>query len=294
MSHPGTRQSMVCEDGTPLEYFVAGDQGPALVCLNALGQDLLVWRSLVTAFSKSHRVIFWKPRGTYEEPGRWRPLPDQLADLERIVARERVQECRLLTWCSGAKTGIEFARRSPLVSGLVLMSGTFKRLEGLEHLETAYEKDMLKMCQMVAQRHERAAMLMKPMKALLAGMASAPGAQAPVSEELKAMIFEPFEQAGSTLNYSLQIIDYLAHDIGPSLAGLSVPTLVLSGQHDRISSPAMSKAVAERVPSARYEEVADGTHYFMHENPEAVIGLVERFLGGLPPAEVRAPKTGQA
>ena len=42
------------------------------------------------------------------------------------------------------------------------------------------------------------------------------------------------------------------------LAGL--PTLVLSARHDRIALPAYGRALAERIPGARYVEMADGGH----------------------------------
>jgi pimeloyl-ACP methyl ester carboxylesterase len=57
-----------------------------------------------------------------------------------------------------------------------------------------------------------------------------------------------------------------------------VPTLLLSGENDRISSPGMSKAVAERLPDARYDEIAGGTHYCLYENPEWVIDTLEHFF----------------
>lgn len=283
------RRTIDCGDGTTLEYLVAGTQGPALVCINALGQDLVIWNWLVTHFSKSHRVFCWKPRGTYEQTGRWHTLMDQVADLERIVEHENLKDFRVITWCSGAKVGVEFLKRRPLASALVIMNGTFKAFPGLEQLETPFEQMLFKLCQMVAQKKELAGMVMKSMKSLLAGTAPAspqavakgPGPTdvlSSSSRDLKAMIVEPFEDAQSTVNYSLQVVNYLSHDVGPALATLEVPVLFISGQYDRISSPVMSRAVAKQMPCAYYREVVGGTHYCLYETPEVVIDLVERFF----------------
>jgi pimeloyl-ACP methyl ester carboxylesterase len=268
------RRQIDCGDGSMLEYFVAGTSGPALVCINALGQNLLVWSRLIEHFSRSHRVLCWKPRGTYERTGRQHTLWDQVADLERIVDEESVEQCRMVTWCSGAKVGLEFARRRPIVSSLVLTNGTFKALPGLEHLETTFEQVLLQLCQAVARRPELATMMMKSMRSLLSG--TAPGLRG--NQELKNMIVEPFESEQSTLQYSLQVVDYLSHDIGPALSSVKAPALLISGQLDTISSPGMSKAVTERLPDARYGEIAGGTHYCLYENPARMIDLLERFF----------------
>lgn len=273
------RHTVDCADGTKLEYFRAGRGGPFLVCINALGQGLLVWSRLVEHFSRTHRVICWKPRGTYEE-GRPFTLSDQVADLERIVEQERVHECRLVTWCSGAKIGIEFLRRRPIATSIAIMNGTFKALPGLEHLETPYEQSILQLSQAVARSPGLAPMVMNSMKSLLLGSARAARAQAPEPAfgDLASMIVEPFQSVESTVRYSLQVVDYLLHDIAPSLAAVGAPTLLVSGEFDRISSPGMSRAVSALIPGARYGEIADSTHYGLYEKPKVALPMLESFF----------------
>lgn len=274
-------RSIDCEDGSTLEYSVSDREGPVLVCLNAMGLGLLVWRRLLEHFSNSHRVICWKPRGTYD---RSRTLQDQVADVERILTREGVTRCRLVTWCSGAKVGIEFVNKHPIASSIVLMNGAYKSLPGLEHLETPFEQTMLKLCQLVARRPALAPTMMNAMRSLLTGGGGgAQGSPSPLDgvaggRELREAIVEPFESERSTVNYSAQVVDYMSRSIAPLLANVAVPVLLLGGQRDLISSPAMSKAIAARLPKADYVEIEGGTHYCLYENPETVIGLIDGFF----------------
>lgn len=109
---PVTR-AMSSGDGTELRYFVAGESGPHLVCVNALGQDLLVFSRLVEQLARDYRVVAWKPRGTFEPEQPVTTLWDQVSDLRRILDAESVRDCALVSWCSGAKVAIELARRAP-------------------------------------------------------------------------------------------------------------------------------------------------------------------------------------
>ncbi|WP_120641358.1 alpha/beta fold hydrolase [Corallococcus llansteffanensis] len=274
-------RTAMCADGSRLEYFVSETQGPVLVLINALGLGLLTLRGLIEHFSKSYRVICWKPRGTY---GPVRTLRNQVEDLDLILANEGVSRCRMVTWCSGAKVGIEFFRRRPIASSLVLMNGAYKSIPGLEQHETPFEQTMLKLCEMVVQRPALASTMMNSMRALLTGVV--PGRKDAVSpldgvaggRELKAAIVEPFSSMESTTHYSHQVIDYLSHDIAPSLAGVDVPVLLLAGQNDQISAAGMSKAIAARLPKADYAELPSGTHYGVYEKPELVTALIDRFF----------------
>src|SRR4051812_46736786 len=87
------RRRCTLEDGAPLDYFVCGEAGPALVCVNALGQDLLVFSKLVDRFAGQRRVLAWKLRGTFDASGPLPTLRDHVADLGRVLANEGLTEC---------------------------------------------------------------------------------------------------------------------------------------------------------------------------------------------------------
>lgn len=59
---------------------------------------------------------------------------------------------------------------------------------------------------------------------------------------------------------------------------IDVPTLVLCGDEDRITPPALSERLAELIPGARMELIAAAGHLANAEQPAAFNAAIERFL----------------
>jgi pimeloyl-ACP methyl ester carboxylesterase len=69
------------------------------------------------------------------------------------------------------------------------------------------------------------------------------------------------------------------YDASARLAGLaSIPTLVVSGAHDRIAPPATGRRLAELIPGARYVEIEDGAHAVVISGAERVNALLNAHL----------------
>ena len=67
-------------------------------------------------------------------------------------------------------------------------------------------------------------------------------------------------------------------DLRPLLAGITVPTLVVAGQYDRVTMPAASQTLAEALPNARYVEIRRAAHApFLSHLPE-LSALLTDFL----------------
>lgn len=62
------------------------------------------------------------------------------------------------------------------------------------------------------------------------------------------------------------------------LAGIAVPTLVLGGAEDEVTPPATMRAMAERIPGARYVEIGGAGHLAPMERPDAVMPVMGEFL----------------
>ena len=70
------------------------------------------------------------------------------------------------------------------------------------------------------------------------------------------------------------------HD--PSMLGrlgeVSIPTLVLWGESDRIVTPDYGRTLAAAIPNARFEIVREAGHLPQIEQPEATFRTIDRFL----------------
>jgi pimeloyl-ACP methyl ester carboxylesterase len=65
------------------------------------------------------------------------------------------------------------------------------------------------------------------------------------------------------------------------LGGITVPTLVVHGAEDELAPPAVARAMAARIPGARYVELEGAGHLAPLEQPEGVTRALQGFLGEL-------------
>jgi 3-oxoadipate enol-lactonase len=63
-------------------------------------------------------------------------------------------------------------------------------------------------------------------------------------------------------------------DLNDIAKDIKNPTLVLCGALDQTTPPALARALAEKIPGARYEEIADSGHCPMLEQPERLVQLL--------------------
>jgi pimeloyl-ACP methyl ester carboxylesterase len=68
-------------------------------------------------------------------------------------------------------------------------------------------------------------------------------------------------------------------DLTPLLSRLKVPTMVVCGEFDQATPPALNKQIADRVPGARYVELPGCGHCPPLEQPEAFVKAIGEFAG---------------
>jgi len=78
--------------------------------------------------------------------------------------------------------------------------------------------------------------------------------------------------------YRAQIEAVLAHDSASRLAQIRAPTLVITGDDDRVIPGESSELLRERIPDARLVTIPEAGHLFFIEQPEQTLLLIERFL----------------
>ena len=70
----------------------------------------------------------------------------------------------------------------------------------------------------------------------------------------------------------------MGHKATDRLGTIAAPTLVLTGDADRLIAPANSDVLARSIPGARLVEIPDGSHGFNFEMPDRFNGAVLEFL----------------
>jgi proline iminopeptidase len=67
-------------------------------------------------------------------------------------------------------------------------------------------------------------------------------------------------------------------DYTPELSRVAKPTLVLVGDHDRVTTPRAARVLHEGIPGSEYAELPDAGHMSMIEAQDAYLGRVRDFL----------------
>jgi pimeloyl-ACP methyl ester carboxylesterase len=81
---------------------------------------------------------------------------------------------------------------------------------------------------------------------------------------------------GSTI-----LLDQTLRDYREFLPKIDVPTLVLFGEDDKLTSPLAGAYIAERVPGARLQTFPASSHCPFWEESRAFNGAVAAFAAGL-------------
>jgi pimeloyl-ACP methyl ester carboxylesterase len=68
-------------------------------------------------------------------------------------------------------------------------------------------------------------------------------------------------------------------DLVPLLHRLAVPTLVVCGELDQATPPVLTKAVADKIPNAKYIELKGCGHCPPLEQPQAFLAAIKDFVG---------------
>jgi pimeloyl-ACP methyl ester carboxylesterase len=68
-------------------------------------------------------------------------------------------------------------------------------------------------------------------------------------------------------------------DLTPLLHRLKPPTLVVCGEFDQATPPALTKAIADKAPGARYVELPGCGHCPPLEQPDAFLAAIKDFVG---------------
>lgn len=68
-------------------------------------------------------------------------------------------------------------------------------------------------------------------------------------------------------------------DLTPLLHRLDVPTLVVCGERDQATPPALTKEIADKVPGARYVELKGCGHCPPLEQPQEFVAAIKEFVG---------------
>jgi pimeloyl-ACP methyl ester carboxylesterase len=252
-------------------YLEAGAGDPATVLLHGWGDTKEIWRPALTALvSRGGRALAPDLPGHGESPlagaARMAHLAERVATL---AAARGLRTFDLVGHSMGGNVALELALARPeLVRRLVLVAPA-----ALGPEMPAYTRIYL---------HPAAGWAaLRASLALYAGVAAL-AARLP-EEWLRRAALPGLRRSASArasdpagLRALLQGL--FDNPLGPRLAGVHAPTLVVSGELDPLVPAALSRRVAAAIPGARYAGITRAAHHPMDERPHEFLQLLLDFL----------------
>lgn len=256
---------------TPLYTEVRGS-GPTLVLLHGWGLNVRVWDGLAAALCDRFRIV------AVDLPGHgrsaWLPerscLEEQAGQVAETVAAIAT-EYSLLGWSLGGQIALRLAA-GQVVQRLVLIATTPRFVAGPDWPHGAPPERLD--AQAVGLRTDYRRTVSDFLELQVRGSAGGTEALA----QLRAALFA-HGSADPSLEALARGLELLRdNDLRPLLPRITQPTLVIAGQYDRVILPAATRALADGLPNARYEEIRRAAHApFLSHLPE-LGALISDFL----------------
>ena len=254
-----------------VRYRVADEgTGPVILFVHGFPLDHTMWSPQIEEFSKTNRVIAPDLRGFGGTDGALYAVSmEQYAD-DLAGLLEALQADQPITFCGlsmGGYIGWQFAQRHPRWLGRLILCDTRSVADSAEAAS-----NRLKMAEIVMKEGpEPVAWAMMPK--LFAPSTSS--RQPQLTDRVRSMVLatDPIAIAAAHRGMAVR------PDASSFLPTFHVPTLVVVGEHDVISTPAEMKAIAEAIPNAQFALISDAGHMAPMENPGAVNHVIHEFLG---------------
>jgi proline iminopeptidase len=285
MTHliPGEYDAVL--NGIRIHYTIRGS-GPALIAISGgPGMDARGWDDFAR-IDDFVTIVQVHPRGSGlsdPAPNDAYLLPDYAADIEALRAHLGLHQPIVMGWSHGGMIAQQFAVSYPdALSRLILVDTSAYFGEFLGDISASvqefkdqpwYEDSLAALQDEWAGNYQTdedmAALWVREMKFYFKQFGPREQAYHERTQHLPVRLapLKTFnEREAATM------------DLRPHLKHVKVPTLVLVGRHDFITTVAMAEEMVERLPDARLEVFEDSGHFAVIEEPEKFYRVIEQLV----------------
>jgi pimeloyl-[acyl-carrier protein] methyl ester esterase len=256
-------------------YAQTTGTGPDLVLLHGWALHGGLFAPLAALLSDRYRVTCIDLPGHGRSP--FGPAFDDLAGLAQAVAAGLPPACTLLGWSLGGMVAAQVAAAGDhRLERLVLVASTprFVRDDSWEHgLASAVVNEFA--AELRRDPHQL-------IRRFLSLQARGDERQVSLLRQLRATVFEHGEPDPAALEAALAVLT--ESDLRETLGEITIPTLVIAGEYDRLTPPAASSWMATKIPKARLSILKAAGHapFLSHAHE-----FMQALLGFLPPGSER-------
>ena len=243
-------------------------EGDPLLLIHGLGMSNALWVNQFVEFSKSYRVFALDLRGFGESdrpiyPGAYN-IEALANDVAGVIKQLKIDPCHILGTSMGGFVAQILALDFPDFCRSLMLCHTSPRMSiPLDVLET------------------RVAALGTLSMTDYASIVIDQALAKPAAKELQAWVRDMISKNDKTV-YAQVLTEGLANfDVSTRLKSIDVPTLVVTGEADRVIPPEGGRELATLIPEAKHVEVGSVGHLGYAENPGEFNAAVISFLNAL-------------
>lgn len=245
--------------------------GDLLLLLHGVGGNRLNWLENMPHFAPSFQTVAWDARGYGDSDDYEGPLEfsDFAEDILRVMGHFQASKLHLLGLSMGSWIAMEFAKRYPEYLSSLTLCCTHTGFSSLSELAKI---DFVESRKQPLLNGADPADIAGPVAKSLVGPQASDEVLSAVESSMASL---------HKLSYIKAIEALVETDYRDHLDKINVPTLVLAGSDDRLTTPAMAETVAGLIPDAQLEIIKGSGHLPNIEQPAAFNSTVLQFLSSV-------------
>lgn len=245
------------------EGFIKGRKN--LVFIHGSGNDHTVWKNQYDAMDKDYNIAAVDLPGHGSSEGRGEQDVSAYVEwIKKIIGKLGLKKPVLIGHSLGAATSLTFAiKYGEMLSGIVPVGGGVK---------------------------------MPVNQLILDGIRQDPSSVIALAAKF-SISRKNRERLGDWLTNSLSSVtpeiiygDFLSCNklnITEEILQIKIPTLLVCGDDDKMTPPALSQFMKDRIPGAKMTLIEEAGHFAMLENVEMFNRVLKDFVDSLPPEGIR-------
>ncbi|HVN29444.1 MAG TPA: alpha/beta fold hydrolase [Candidatus Binataceae bacterium] len=254
--------------GSPRIAFDHIGSGPLVLFMHGIGGNRTNWHDQLPVFSEQFHAASWDARGygasdDYEGS---LDFADFSSDLLRVLDHFSVARAHLVGLSMGGLIAFDFHATHPeRVATLTICDS----MPGMTGLSEEGRREFIRLRQEPLLSGKEPRDIAPVVAKTLVGKSAKPGSFERLVASMAALHKESYlKTIVATTNYSRML----------ELEKIRVPTHIVVGDEDALTPPALSRAMAARIPGARLTIIKGAGHLSNIEQPEAFNAAVSAFL----------------
>ena len=249
------------------QFTITNNNTTPLTLVHGVGADLTSWDQVINYLPQSHPILRYDQRGhgeTEKIPGPYE-LDDFVEDLHELLNYLTIKKTHLVGFSLGGLVAQAFALKYPQkLDRLVLISTICGRTE-------------------------------KEKKAVLAraGILLEQGASTHLSNSVDRWFTDKFQRENPEIvtqrleksrtndpaSYAAAYRVLAESDLHNNVNEIIHPTLIMTGEHDKGSTPRMSKLLSDKITGSKLKILPDLKHSVLLESPSLIAQEIADFTG---------------